>query len=125
MRKRVLYFIITLAVIAMGLLSRKYMFIFPKNIAPFVGDALWAMMVYFGFRFLFLNLELSKSFIIAIIFSFIIEVSQLYQADWINVIRKTTLGGLVLGYGFLWEDLVSYFIGILIGVILDRVLINN
>lgn len=125
MRKRVLYFIITLAVIAMGLLSRKYMFIFPKNIAPFVGDALWAMMVYFGFRFLFLNLELSKIFIIAIIFSFLIEVSQLYQADWINVIRKTTLGGLVLGYGFLWEDLVSYFIGILIGVILDRILINN
>ena len=98
------------------------MFVFPKDIAPFVGDALWAMMVYFGFRFLLPKLDLFKSFSLAIAFSFSIEISQLYQSDWINAIRNTTLGGLVLGHGFLWFDLVSYSIGIIIAVMMDKVL---
>ncbi|MEW9079862.1 DUF2809 domain-containing protein [Terrisporobacter glycolicus] len=122
MTKRVVYFIITVLVMLMGLLSRKFMFIFPSHIAPYVGDMLWAMMVYFGFRFLFPKLELLKSFNIALIFSFAIETSQLYQAEWINIIRKTTIGGLVLGHGFLWMDLISYFIGIIIALIIDKVL---
>lgn len=125
MKKRVIYFIISIAVMVMGLLSRRFMFIFPNSIAPFVGDALWAMMIYFGFRFLFPNLQFAKIFTIALIFCFFIEISQLYQADWINTIRKTTLGGLVLGYGFLWEDLISYFIGIVLGVMIDRIINLN
>ena len=122
MTKRVLYFVTTSLVMIMGLLSRKFMFIFPKNIAPFIGDMFWAMMVYFGFRFLLPKLALLKSFNIALIFSFGIEISQLYQSDWINTIRKTTIGGLVLGHGFLWMDLISYTIGIIIAVIIDKAL---
>lgn len=122
MTKRVLYFVTTSLVMIMGLLSRKFMFIFPKNIAPFIGDMFWAMMVYFGFRFLLPKLALLKSFNIALIFSFAIEISQLYQSNWINTIRKTTIGGLVLGHGFLWMDLISYTIGIIIAVIIDKAL---
>ena len=122
MTKRILYFVITSLVMIMGLLSRKFMFIFPKNIAPFVGDVFWAMMVYFGFRFLFPKLSLLKSFNIALIFSFGIEISQLYQSNWINSMRKTTIGGLVLGHGFLWMDLISYTIGVIIAVIIDKAL---
>ena len=122
MTKRVLYFIITSLVMIMGLLSRKFMFIFPKNIAPFIGDMFWAMMVYFGFRFLLPKLSLLKSFNIALIFSFGIEISQLYQDNWINSIRKTTIGCIVLGHGFLWMDLISYTIGIIIAVIIDKAL---
>ena len=122
MKKRVVYLIVTLIVMVMGLLSRRFMYIFPKAIAPYIGDTLWAMMVYFGFRFLFPKLDLVKSFIISVIFSFSIEISQLYQAKWLNAIRRTTLGGLVLGYGFLWEDLVSYSIGIVLGLIIDKVM---
>lgn len=120
MKKRSIYFILTLVSVIMGLLSRKFMFIFPKSIAPFVGDMIWAMMIYFGFRFLSPNLNLLKSFLIALLFCFSIELSQLYQADWINAIRGTTLGGLILGHGFLWEDLVSYSIGVIIGFLIDK-----
>lgn len=59
---------------------------------------------------------------LAFLFSFFIEFSQLYQADWINQIRATTLGGLVLGYGFLYADLVSYSIGISAAFALDYIL---
>ncbi|MBZ6004465.1 DUF2809 domain-containing protein [Paraclostridium bifermentans] len=116
---RIKYLVVTMFTMIMGLLSRKYMNIFPKAIAPFVGDMLWAMMVYFGLRFLIPKLKLTKTLILAIVFSFSIEISQLYQADWINNIRATTLGGLVLGHGFLFEDLISYSLGIVMGCLLD------
>ncbi|SCI76910.1 Protein of uncharacterised function (DUF2809) [uncultured Clostridium sp.] len=120
MKNRIKYFIVTIIIMFMGLLSRKFMFIFPKNIAPFVGDMLWAMMVYFGFRFLFPKLNITKSLVLAFLFSFSIEISQLYQAQWINNIRNTIIGGLILGHGFLFEDLISYSIGIILGCVVDK-----
>lgn len=125
MKKRLRYLVITIFIMIMGMLSRKYMNIFHKVIAPFVGDMLWAMMVYFGLRFLIPKLKLVKTLTLAIIFSFSIETSQLYQADWINNIRATTLGGLVLGHGFLFEDLISYSLGIVIGCLLDYFLCDK
>lgn len=125
MKKRLIYLITTVVIMIMGLLSRKYMYIFPKSIAPFIGDMLWAMMVYFGLRFLIPKLKITKALILAIIFSFSIEISQLYQSEWINNIRSTTLGGLILGHGFLFEDLISYSLGIAIGGILDYLLYDN
>lgn len=120
MKNRIKYFIVTIIIMFMGLLSRKIMFIFPKNIAPFVGDMLWAMMVYFGFRFLFPKLNITKSLVLAFLFSFSIEISQLYQAQWINNIRNTIIGGLIFGHGFLFEDLISYSIGIILGCVVDK-----
>lgn len=125
MKIRIKYLVVTMFTMIMGLLSRKYMNIFPKAIAPFVGDMLWAMMVYFGLRFLIPKLKLTKTLILAIVFSFSIETSQLYQADWINNIRATTLGGLVLGHGFLFEDLISYSLGIVMGCLLDYFLCDK
>ncbi|MEN2257400.1 MULTISPECIES: ribosomal maturation YjgA family protein [Paraclostridium] len=125
MKIRIKYLGVTMFIMIIGLLSRKYMNIFPKAIAPFVGDMLWAMMVYFGLRFLIPKLKLVKTLTLAIIFSFSIEISQLYQADWINNIRATTLGGLVLGHGFLFEDLISYSLGIVIGCLLDYFLCDK
>lgn len=120
MKNRISYFIITIIIMFMGLLSRKFMFIFPRNIAPFIGDMLWAMMVYFGFRFLFPKLNITKSLVLAFLFSFSIEISQLYQAQWTNNIRNTIIGGLILGHGFLFEDLISYIIGIILGCAVDK-----
>ncbi|MGG2467306.1 DUF2809 domain-containing protein [Paraclostridium bifermentans] len=125
MKIRIKYLVVTMFTMIMGLLSRKYMNIFPKAIDPFVGDMLWAMMVYFGLRFLIPKLKLTKTLILAIVFSFSIEISQLYQADWINNIRATTLGGLVLGHGFLFEDLISYSLGIVMGCLLDYFLCDK
>ena len=47
--------------------------------------------------------------------SLAVEVSQLYQADWINALRHTRVGGLILGYGFKWSDLLCYTAGCLLG----------
>ncbi|WP_309145332.1 ribosomal maturation YjgA family protein [Paenibacillus mendelii] len=54
------------------------------------------------------------------LFCLFIECSQLYQAGWINDIRATVIGALILGKGFLAVDLVRYAAGIGAAYGLDR-----
>lgn len=120
-KTRTIYFIFVFFTIFLGLASRKYSSLLPSFVAENAGDVLWAMMVYFGFRFILLKNRQFSSIILSFLFSFSIEFSQLYQADWINHIRHTTLGALILGKGFLAVDLIRYVAGILIGAVFDRV----
>jgi len=53
--------------------------------------------------------------ILALALAFGIELSQLYQAPWINRARDTTVGALILGFGFRGADLVCYTVGIALG----------
>ena len=62
-----------------------------------------------------------KVALISILICFLIEFSQLYHAEWIDAIRQTRLGGLILGFGFLWSDLVSYAIGGMMGCGLEYI----
>ncbi|HEY8927568.1 MAG TPA: hypothetical protein VIM55_00155 [Mucilaginibacter sp.] len=50
MRKPLTYLILTIVTIIIGLLSRHF-----KAIPLFIGDILWATMVYFIMRFLFIS----------------------------------------------------------------------
>ena len=52
---------------------------------------------------------------VAMLFSLDVEISQLYHAPWIDSIRRTTLSGLLLGFGFIWSDLACYAVGVAIG----------
>ena len=79
-------------------------------------------MIFTGFGFLFPKIKTEEIGFIGLLFCYGIEISQLYHAEWINSIRATTLGGLVLGYGFLWNDLVAYTIGVGVGFIFEFIL---
>lgn len=117
---RIAYLIALVITIFLGLASRKWSLLLPSFIAQNAGDMLWAMMVYFGFRLLLVRKCTFTAIWLSFLFSFGIEISQLYQEDWINQIRGTTLGALVLGKGFLVEDLVRYTVGIIIATVLDK-----
>ncbi|MEK4498681.1 ribosomal maturation YjgA family protein [Bacillus sp. FSL R12-0069] len=121
-RNRLLYAMFTIFVIILGLSSRKFAFALPALLNDYLGDALWALMIFIGFGFLFPKIETKKLAFISLMFCYGIEVSQLYHAEWIDSIRATTLGGLVLGYGFLWSDLVAYTIGVGIGMFCEFML---
>lgn len=121
--KRWIYLIVTLLIILLGLASRRYGEYLPAIVAEYAGDTLWAAMVYFGIRFLFPRTKIYISVIGALAFSYGIEVSQLYQAEWINNIRNTTPGALILGHGFLWSDLVCYTVGVFVAALTDLVLL--
>ncbi|MEG2290515.1 MAG: DUF2809 domain-containing protein [Clostridium sp.] len=79
-------------------------------------------MVYIGFGFSLSKSKIKYVAIGALIFSYGIELSQLYQGQWINVLRDTTIGGLILGHGFLFSDLICYTVGIAIGIIFEVIL---
>ncbi|NDV80976.1 DUF2809 domain-containing protein [Bacteroides sp. 51] len=119
-KRRGIYLVVTLIIVLLGLASRKYGNVLPGFVAVYSGDTLWAAMVYFGLRILFPTTSILKVAIGALLFSYCIEISQLYQADWINAIRNTTLGALILGHGFLWTDMLCYTAGILLSVIVDH-----
>ncbi|MBJ7984058.1 MULTISPECIES: ribosomal maturation YjgA family protein [Bacillus] len=116
-RNRLLYALFTIVVVILGLSSRKFAFVLPDLLNDYLGDALWALMIFTGFGFLFPKIETRKLAFISLIFCYGIEISQLYHETWIDSIRATTLGGLVLGYGFLWSDLVAYTIGVGVGML--------
>jgi hypothetical protein len=124
-RNRLLYGFMIIIVIILGLYSRKIDNIIPEVLNIYLGDTLWALMVFVTCGYIFKSLKTKKVGLIGIAFCYLIELSQLYHSNWIDTIRQTTLGGLVLGYGFLWSDLLAYTIGIGIGVIIELLYKKN
>lgn len=118
---QITYLIVIIITIFLGLASRKWSLLLPSFVAQNAGDMLWAIMVYFGFRLLLVCKSTLTAIWLSFLFSFSIEFSQLYQEDWMNQIRGTTLGALILGKGFLVEDLVRYTVGIIIATVFDKV----
>ncbi|GGN91126.1 ribosomal maturation YjgA family protein [Saccharibacillus kuerlensis] len=111
-RRRAAYLTAVVIVMLLGLASRTYGLELPGFLAVHTGDALWAAMLYLLFRLLLPDRSLFVCAIAALALSFTIEFSQLYRADWINEIRDSTLGALMLGQGFLTADLARYAAGI-------------
>lgn len=111
---RLYYFLALFITLILGILSRKI-----TGIPLFIGDMLYAVLIYFGFRFLIVKSEKSTSLLFSLLFCFGIEFLQLVQIDWLITIRKTTLGHYILGQGFLWSDLICYVIGTLLAFLID------
>jgi hypothetical protein len=118
-KTRLLYFTLTILIIILGLISRRIAFI-----PLFVGDILWATMIFFILKSLLLNKDTKTLVIFSLIICFAVETSQLYQADWINNIRVTLPGRLILGRGFLWTDLMAYIAGVLLAMMIDKWIIG-
>ena len=117
---RLYYFSALFITLILGILSRKI-----NGIPLFFGDVLYAVLIYFGLRFLFIHLKTHKTFLLSLLFCFGIEILQLVQIDWLIAIRKTTLGHYILGEGFLWLDLLCYVIGTLFAYWLDKLFLSS
>lgn len=124
MRNRKMYFKLILVVMGLGILSRKLSYLLPNFVNTYLGDAIWAAMIYVMMAFVFANKRPKQVAVFSLLFCFAIELSQLYQAPWINAIRHTTLGALVLGSGFLWSDLLAYALGVGIAFLIEKKIIK-
>jgi hypothetical protein len=118
-RHRGLYAIAILLVVVSGLLSRRHPGLFPLSLGKYPGDALWAVMIFLGFGFLFPAMPTVRIGLAAVAFSCAIEFAQIYRAPWIDSIRATTLGHLILGSGFSWMDIAAYSVGILLACLVE------
>ena len=121
-RARLIYLGCALAVVALGLGSRRFAHSLPAFLAAYAGDTLWALLVFLLTGMVAPRLRLAARAGIALAISWAVEISQLYHAPWIDAIRHTRLGGLVLGFGFLWSDLVCYSVGVGLGAFGERAL---
>jgi hypothetical protein len=118
-RSRGSYLALVVGTMLLGLGSRRFRSDLPWFVAEYAGDTLWAAMVYFILALIWRNAGAGRLAVGASGFSLAVELSQLYQAPWINAVRATRLAGLVLGYGFLWSDLVCYAVGVAFAVGID------
>ena len=120
-RSRIVYALLIIVVIAMGLASRAKASqpFLPTFISEYAGDTLYAVMIFFGLAFLRPQTATLRLAALALSVCVLIELSQLYHAPWLDAIRHTRIGGLILGFGFLWSDLLCYVVGVACGVGLE------
>ncbi len=118
-RSRWLLGLLVVATMAAGLATRAFPDWFPAPIARYGGDALWATLVYWlgaSLRPRGPTMAIGAS---ALTVATLVELSQLSTAPWLESIRRTPAGALVLGRGFLASDLVSYGVGVVLAAALD------
>ena len=124
-RNRFYYLLFIVITLLSGLASRRYPGVLPTWVESYLGDSLWALMVFLMAGFLLNGKSPRWIALVALVFSYCIEISQLYHAPWIDAVRANRLGGLVLGFGFLWSDLVCYAVGIGFGVVMEKIFLNK
>jgi hypothetical protein len=106
-----LYVVLASLTIAAGLASRRYPASLPGFVAQYAGDTLWAAMVFWILALIWRRAGTSRLAAATIVIAVAVECSQLYHSAWIDAIRLTPVGALVLGSDFLWSDLACYAVG--------------
>jgi hypothetical protein len=117
---RAVYALSAMVVAALGLLWRSRFLHLPPFMKKYGGDALWALLVFVLIRFIRPQMNVVSSALTALCVSVAVEFCQLYHAPWIEAIRVTRLGALILGSTFNWPDIPAYAVGILVGSLFDQ-----
>lgn len=95
--------------IAAGLASRRWPL--PGVLAEHLGDALYAMAATWAFALLKPRWPAWKLATTGFTASALVEVSQLWHPAWLDALRRTRPGALLLGWGFQAADLLAYALG--------------
>lgn len=119
------YLLLIIVATCLGILSRKYGSILPDIVARYAGDTMWAFALYYVIALFSLKRTFSFRFLLTLVLSALDEFSQLYHASWIDEVRNTTVGSLVLGNTFLWTDLLCYLAGAVLAVVVDYTFIKT
>ena len=123
-RRRLAALAAMLATIALGLASRRWPDALPAALGKYPGDALWALMVFFAWRALRPLARTRDVALLAMATSIAVEFAKLLQTPWLVQFRHTTVGHLLLGHVFSWQNLVAYGAGVLAGAAIDRLLLR-
>jgi Protein of unknown function (DUF2809) len=118
-QRRNVYALAILLTIAAGLASRRWPWLLPEALGKYPGDALYAVMVYWLVVLVRPRDGTVRSGAVALGICFAIEVLQLWQPPWLQAIRATTIGHLVLGSYFNAPDLLAYAIGVVAAMAIE------
>lgn len=118
-RNPVLWLVLIGLAAVLGIGSRRVGHALPWFVAAYAGDTLWATAAFLGLGLIRPSAPTRVIALAALTLSFLVELSQLYHAPWIDAIRRTTPGALALGSGFVASDLVCYAAGVGLGIGLE------
>ena len=121
-RRRIAACAAAAATLVLGLASRHGPDALSAALGKYPGDALWALMVFFGWCALRPRARTRELALLALATSVAVECAKLWQAPWLVAFRHTSAGHLLLGHVFSWRNLAAYGVGGLAGVALVRLL---
>lgn len=122
-RSRPAYAVAALVVVGLGLLSRSDAAGLPWAVAKYAGDGLWGLVVFLGLGLLLPRAPTDRAAVLAAAFAVGVEAAQLVHPAWLDAVRRTLPGGLVLGTPasvFAWADILAYLVGIGAGGVAER-----
>jgi hypothetical protein len=122
LRSRSCYLLAVLATIVAGLASRRFPCRLPSFLGKYPGDALWALVVFFGWGVIFRKAPTLRIAVLAFATSCAIEALKFCQSPWLVNVRHTTIGHLIFGQAFGWPNLIAYAIGVACGLIIETII---
>jgi hypothetical protein len=103
---------LALCTIVVGLVVHWYGTILPVAVRDILGDALWAMMIAWLIGAILPQKPIVARAAVALVICWIVEFSQAYHQEFLDSVRNTAVGQLVLGSGFDVRDLGAYALGV-------------
>ena len=113
-RQRLVFLINILAIVPLGYTIR-FSHILPEYFHDAGGSIAYQIMWILLVLFIYPRANLRWTAIWACVGACAIEFLQLYQPPWLQAIRATLPGRLLLGTTFLWSDFPAYFFGSYLG----------
>lgn len=123
-RNRPAHTIALLIIIALGLASRRHGVHLPALLHKSAGDILWATAIFLLIGILRPLTPTRRVAAVTLAFSICDEFSQAYHVPWLDAIRSTPVGHLVLGSDFYWGDITCYILGVAIGLVIEQLLLS-
>ena len=118
------YLPLAVLIIALGLPARLAPELLPPWYVAYAGDFLWAMLLYFVCA-LILRRSTQQTFLVALVIAFFIEISQLFHPPWLERLRSVRPLAFVLGFSFLWSDIIAYTLGIILAAVIDQACLSR
>jgi Protein of unknown function (DUF2809) len=111
-----------LLIIVCGLALRKFgpVLGLPSALVKYGGSMLWGTMVFFLVAIAAPGQPRWRIALISALLAAGVELFRLVHAPWLDDFRLTTTGALLLGRVYSRWNMLAYGVGIMLGVILDR-----
>ena len=90
-------------------------------VVKYGGSTLWGTMVFFLMAMAGSNLSRPRIALVSAVIAVSVELFRLVHAPWLDAFRLTLPGALLLGRIFSAWNMLAYGVGIVLGVLLDRV----
>jgi len=111
-----------LSIIVCGLALRKFGLglRLPSGLVKYGGSMLWGTMVFFLVAMAAPGQPRWRMALISALLAVCVELFRLVHTPWLDDFRLTTAGALLLGRVFSPWNMLAYGVGIMLGMILDR-----